>query len=289
MRSALSLVALLLTLGAACVAGMAGVARADALNIDAAKNHFAAGKAYYHENRWEDALREFHEAHRLSKRPALLYNIALCNERLLRYDEAVETLRNYLKIDPNAEGRADIERKIADLDTARKNTRPGERPPPLPVRSPSDGSVVKGSPQPPTPPVIAAVPGAAEPKPQPAPRRRLATWIVGAAGVALLAAGAGTAVASHSDFQTLNDLCGPTRSQCPEGWEATRDRGQQLAWAADGLLAAGGLAVVGAAVLYFLEGRTVAEPGDKARAQRAPMLVPMLVQGGAGVTGSIEF
>lgn len=278
MRWVLLLVSLLALHGAS--------ARAETLNIEAAKNHFGAGKAYYDERRWEDALREFKEAYRLSKKPALLYNIALCNERLLRYEEAVEVLRNYLRIDPNAEDKAGIERKVADLDTAIKNTRPGEPPPPLPTHEPNASA---GPSEPITlPPEVGLSPkpatsDAATRAGTPARRRRVATWAVGGVGLALLAAGAGTAVASHLDYQSLLDQCGPSRNDCPAGYEATRDRGQRLSWASTGLLAAGGVAVVAATILYFFEGRPRAEP-------KGLTLLPLIPPGGgAGLAGSIEF
>lgn len=267
------------------VALQGAVARAETLNIEAAKNHFGAGKAYYDERRWEDALREFKEAYRLSKRPALLYNIALCNERLLRYEEALEVLRNYLRIDPEAEDKPGIERRIADLEVAIKNTRPGEPPPPLPSHEPNASA---GPTEPITlPPEVGSTPKVAPTEEthaaQPRVRRRVATWVVGGVGLALLAAGAGTSIASHLDFQTLIDQCGPSRNNCPTGWEATRDRGEQLKWAGAGLLAAGGVSVVAAALLYYFEGRP---KSDRKGLTLAP-LVP--AGGGAGVTGSIEF
>ena len=45
-------------------------------DVEAAKAHFAAGSAYYDQANYGDAVKEFNEAYRLSKRIDLLYNIA---------------------------------------------------------------------------------------------------------------------------------------------------------------------------------------------------------------------
>ena len=66
-------------------------------DIEAAKAHFAAGSAYYEQANYQDALKEFNEALRLSKRNDLLYNIAMCYERLNQLDNAIAALQRYLR------------------------------------------------------------------------------------------------------------------------------------------------------------------------------------------------
>src|SRR5258708_20162824 len=67
---------------------------------DAARLHFQVGQSYYDEANYNDALKEFREAYRLSKRPALLYNVALCHERLDQFDQAIAALDRYLTHHP---------------------------------------------------------------------------------------------------------------------------------------------------------------------------------------------
>src|SRR5262245_34932208 len=95
---------------------LAAPAAADPSDDEAARNHFLSGTSYYDEARYEDALREFNEALRLSKRPALLFNIAACHERMARWTEAVAALKAYLGSAPNVEDRASIERRIATFE-----------------------------------------------------------------------------------------------------------------------------------------------------------------------------
>jgi tetratricopeptide (TPR) repeat protein len=86
---------------------------------DAAKAHFLAGSAYYEQANYTDAVKEFIEAHRLSKRPDLLYNISVCYERLGRWDDAIASLQQYLSERPEAPDRAVIESRIKSYEQRR--------------------------------------------------------------------------------------------------------------------------------------------------------------------------
>ena len=56
---------------------------------DQARAHFAAGVHYYDDAHYADALKEFEEAYRLSKRVGFLYNLGACHERLGHDDQAL--------------------------------------------------------------------------------------------------------------------------------------------------------------------------------------------------------
>jgi tetratricopeptide (TPR) repeat protein len=78
-----------------------------------ARAQFTAGRSYYDQANYVDALKAFNESYRSSKRPVLLYNIALCQERLGQLPEAVATLERYVQLDKTE--RAVIEARIANL------------------------------------------------------------------------------------------------------------------------------------------------------------------------------
>lgn len=83
-----------------------------------ARTHYQAGSSYYEQGRWTDALQEFEVAYRLSsdaRKPALLYNIGLTQERLGRLAEAIESFRRYLDGTPNARDRETLEERIRTL------------------------------------------------------------------------------------------------------------------------------------------------------------------------------
>jgi tetratricopeptide repeat protein len=214
-----------------------------------AKAHFLAGQSYYDQASYADALREFNEAYRISKRPALLYNLARCYEALEQYSDAVKMLERYLAEDPETSDRTAVETRIANLkerQAAAALKTPAEPPPAT---------------QPQPPPVA----------PPPAQRKRLATWIVGGIGVAALAAALGTGLASQLTYNELKNKC--TGSVCDPGTVANAqtkiDGGKKLALATDVLWPIGAAAVVTGVVLFFIEGRH-----RKEHASIAPLVGP---------------
>jgi hypothetical protein len=115
------LIVLLLALARAAAAG------GDTDDEVAAKNHFLSGTSYYDEGRYADALREFQEAYRLSKRPSLLYNVGACFDHLGRLREAVGALKGYLAAVPDAEDRTSVEKRIATFEAQFREQEAKER------------------------------------------------------------------------------------------------------------------------------------------------------------------
>ena len=116
---------------------------------DAAKAHFLAGQAYYEQADYSDAVKEFIEAHRLSHRADLLYNISVCYERLGRWDDAISSLNQYLTEKPDAPDRAVIDSRIKNYEQRRDQERaraaavapPVVAPPPVAAPTASSTSV----------------------------------------------------------------------------------------------------------------------------------------------------
>lgn len=137
----------------ACVVGLApSLARAQEIERDAppdmaaveARALFDAGRVAFAEGRFEDALRRFQGAHEASGHPELLYNVAMCLERLQRDEEALGALRAYLEQAPdsplrgNVEGRIEgLERSVAEQRALAEQARrePDPEPPADPGRS----------------------------------------------------------------------------------------------------------------------------------------------------------
>jgi len=109
----------------ACFAG-AGIAQAapDESQLAVAKQHYAAATKFYDLAEYEGALREFKEAYRAIEDPAFLFNIAQCHRKLGHTQDAITFYRNYLRRAPQAANRAEVERRIAELERA-----PAARPP----------------------------------------------------------------------------------------------------------------------------------------------------------------
>jgi tetratricopeptide (TPR) repeat protein len=216
-----------------------------------AKAHFLAGQSYYDQASYTDALKEFGEAFRISRRPALLYNIARCYEGLEQYDKAIENLQAYLREVPQAEDREAVQSRIKNLqdreqvaaekESARMKTVPREEAkPPLapPAPAPPPATVAQPTPAPPAPP----------------PRHRTWTWIAGGIGLGALVAALGTGIASQLSYNDLGNKCG-TSNVCAPNLSGQIDSGKQLALATDILWPIGAAAMVTAIVLFVVEGR----------------------------------
>lgn len=81
-----------------------------------AHTHFTAGRSYFEEGNYEQALDEFNHAYELSHRDVLLVNIANCQERLGQWREAAATLERYLGvIAADAEDRGPMQRRVEAL------------------------------------------------------------------------------------------------------------------------------------------------------------------------------
>lgn len=90
-----------------------------------ARTHYEAGSSYYQQGRYEEALREFEEAYRLSsegRRAVLHYNIGLAHERLGHLTEAIEELRLYLEGAPNADDAEIVTERMRTLQNRLDST-----------------------------------------------------------------------------------------------------------------------------------------------------------------------
>jgi tetratricopeptide (TPR) repeat protein len=93
-------------------------ARAEQASRDReARSLFDAGRTAFAAGRFEDALADFERSYALSERADLLYNVAVCLERLRRDDEAIGRYRAYLdESDPESPNRDLARSRIAFLE-----------------------------------------------------------------------------------------------------------------------------------------------------------------------------
>ena len=95
--------------------------RVEAQSENMAKNHYLAGTSYYQQGRYAEAIREFEEAHRLSNKPELLYNIAQAHEKLGNLQQAVKYLEQYLEA-PDLTNRLAAEEQLKNIKARLKVT-----------------------------------------------------------------------------------------------------------------------------------------------------------------------
>jgi hypothetical protein len=81
--------------------------------VKIAKAHFSTGEEYFAANRFGEAVKEFLEAYRLSKRDAMLYDIARCYQHLDDPGRMTGYYRRYLASHPDATDLSAIEAAMA--------------------------------------------------------------------------------------------------------------------------------------------------------------------------------
>jgi tetratricopeptide (TPR) repeat protein len=89
---------------------------------DLGRAHFTTGRSYYDQGRYADALKEFEEAYRVSKRVGFLYNIGICHEKLGHDEEALTAFQGYLGSVADEAERAELQSHI-DAIKARRASR----------------------------------------------------------------------------------------------------------------------------------------------------------------------
>jgi hypothetical protein len=85
------------------------------------KQHFTQGNRHYDLGHYQDALGEFEAAYMAVPDPAFLFNIAQCHRKMGHDKEAVGFYKNYLHNAPNAPNRADVQKRIQELEVGKHN------------------------------------------------------------------------------------------------------------------------------------------------------------------------
>jgi tetratricopeptide (TPR) repeat protein len=260
----------------------ASPALAQGKDDDLAKQYYKLGEKLYNRSDYEGALKQFEKAYQHSQRPAFVYNMARCFEFMGKLEQAIEHYERFLESKPKiAEV---IKSRIANLRKKLQESKPGETKPPTetkPTPRPPAGET-KPSPTPertpePTP----------EPEPTPPPSRG-ARWM-GITGWVLVGVGAASLIASIAlgakAASLSNDLEEASVADPPKpyaDWRDKEDQGETLEKMQFVTLGVGAAAVVGGAVLVFLDMRAE-------RQQRSAWIAPTLTRGGALVSGSWRF
>ena len=238
--------AMLLVAASLCVAGSAGLARAEVpFEAEIARTHYRLGTKYYGVGSYDKALEEFKKAYEAEQRPALLFNMGKCHELLGQKEQAIEAYSRYLKAVPDASNRATLELKVKNMRRALARDKAPE-PAPAPV---------KPATQPATRPAPVVQPQPVEPAPVEgragAPAwTRTAGWAALGTGGACLIAGAivgGMVPAKQQDYQDAA-AAGQTYGEL----EQIADQGRTLETAQVALLISGGvLAAAGGGLLVY--------------------------------------
>ncbi|HJL18229.1 MAG TPA: tetratricopeptide repeat protein [Sandaracinaceae bacterium LLY-WYZ-13_1] len=266
---------------AALAAALLGLAAAPASaqeDEQSARHHFRLGEAHYESGAFEEAAHEFEEAYRLSERPALLYNIFVAYRDAGMLEPAVDALRRYVELAPDAPNaemarsrlRA-MERTLARQsasggddagDSEATTDGPGDEPDDLDADG--DPGAEAGDPLEATGDEPTA-PRGSEGGASGGGGLSPVGFIVGGAGAALMIGGAITGGLALSEQSALEADC-PNR-RCPSGYdvEGRTSTGEALSITTDVLLGVGGAALATGVVLIFV----LQEGGDDPQAAAA--------------------
>ncbi len=221
--------------------------------LEKAKVHYQAGSTFYDKAMYVAALEQFQLAYAAAPTPALLYNMALCQEKLGELALAIKLLRKFEISLPFNKQREDVAAKIKAWEgrlaraTPAHSPTPKVEPKPAPKLAPTPEPAAVPEPKRAPEPVPESVPS---PDPSPRAGGRLWTWVAagaaGALGVTALGLGISTSL-RHAD---LEESCGQTQQGCAE---EDIDGVGARALATDVFIGLTAGAAVAAVVLFFVE------------------------------------
>jgi tetratricopeptide (TPR) repeat protein len=262
------------------IAASTGIAReshAQSHGKQTAESHYDKGMKAYTLGHFSEAIEEFERAFELRSEPIFLYNIAQSHRQSNSPQRAIFFYRRYLEADPNVKNRAEIEKRIKDLEAqlnaqkehlgATMTTEPGPATaqPPLPVPAPAPLPVAVQ----PTPAPEVAV----QTQPTQAENRgrglRIAGIVTASVGVAAVVTG--IVFGLHASSLHDEAYAGTYNDSKLQDSKSFRT----LQWVSIGI---GGAAVVSGSVLYYL-----GVSAKNTAVAFAPLLAPGL--GGAAVVG----
>jgi len=82
----------------------------------AAKRFYDRGEKLFALGKFDEALEEYQKAYDAKPLPDFLFNIGQCYRNLGDYDAAIFSFKKFLKLDPDAENREQVEEYISDLE-----------------------------------------------------------------------------------------------------------------------------------------------------------------------------
>ncbi|MDI7267123.1 MAG: PEGA domain-containing protein [Myxococcota bacterium] len=84
--------------------------------MEDARTHMQRGQALYAQDRYTDAAQEFVAAYLCAPYSAFLFNVGLAYLQAREWQRAVDYLRKYLQIEPDAPDREEVERRLREIE-----------------------------------------------------------------------------------------------------------------------------------------------------------------------------
>ena len=240
-------------------------------DVQLAKRHYQLGAEMYRQSDYEGALQHFKIAYEAAKKPALLFNIARCQESLGRFSEAIASFEEYVASKPSDASR--IKLRIKNLKRLAKKRRDRARKELLA----QSAAVEKKESQTPAMGTGRRVDGASDVR----RTRRSATlpWTLVGVGLGVLAAGATLTILSSVKAGELEDAARAGEQYANH--KPVETFGNIANVAGLTALAVGGAATIaGSVLLYFYY---------KGARERRAWVAPAVTDTFAGVGGGFRF
>jgi tetratricopeptide (TPR) repeat protein len=141
-----------------------------------AKDRYEKATRLYDVGKYGEAINEYEQAYLLIEDAALLFNIGQAYRLWDRPEDAIRAYKNYLRRRPEASNRADVEKKIADLerivDERRRGAPAQSSQQPLQPAQPVSPPVTGANPAYPGPAPVPGAPAPLEPPAAPLPEQQ---------------------------------------------------------------------------------------------------------------------
>lgn len=226
-----------------------GQMRTAVFDDEAARSHFRVGQLLYSEGRFADAAREFEQAYFLANRTQLLYNAYISYRDANDIEHAIITLDEYLRREPNLEDRVALQARLDSMratyesQLSQQSNVAEER-----ARLEQERAQFEHD--------AAEARARAEAAEREVARQRSPVpWVVGGAGLALLAGSGVSAIIANNAISSAEADC--PDHVCPRDrnldLDETRASIRRPALATDVLLGVGGATLVTGVVLLIVQ------------------------------------
>jgi tetratricopeptide (TPR) repeat protein len=253
------------------------------------RDAYDAGKKHYNLGEFDRAIELWKQGYEYKDDPIFLYNIAQAYRQKGDHQKAIFFYRAYIREEPRARNREDVEAKIAELTKlieAQQNAT--DSPPVSPSEPPPEGDPPPLAVEAQTPPASAPPVEVAEDRdalgPRPGRSLEIGGAVAGGVGVAALATGIVFLVRASSIEGEIEDA-----ARSGEPWsaelvdrESSGRTSQAIGWVAAG--ARVGLVATGV-TLYVLG----MHKNARARREAPISFAPLPVTSGAGVSAALSF
>ena len=236
-----------------------------------ARKEYVEGTREFELGHFDEAIKHYEEAYRHRDNPVLLYNLAQAHRLAGHNAQGLRLYKQYLMRVPDAANREEVSQKIALLEKLIESERMARSMPPEGAVRPGDKAATEPPPvteNPPPPATTPPPPATTTPATTPPPREaehvgvpgrglKIAGIVVAAVGIGALAGGIAMGVLTQkgSDAVAAEAKAGQHFDPAQES-KALTDQTVEIA-----LLAAGGAALVGGVVIYYLGWRQGAREG----------------------------